>query len=553
VDPTNTNRLFVAQTSRQDASSGNVFSSGLLRSEDGGVSWKTLFRGIISDFAASPSDPSTFLLGIPRHDGGGVAGVYRSTNAGQSWTMVIAGKGPFPRFVFAFSKANPSRVYLHSLMEGVARIHVSSDGGATWSEKTVTALGTERPMFLAVHPANESQIYIGYPGGDLHRSSDGGSTWENLTKSLDAGGNFVPENSTSHIDQHAIAFSPVNADRLYLANDGGIFRSDDRGKSYVSLAATLPLVQAYDISAHPLDPSLLYLGTQDNGLERRSGGQWHELVTGDYSSILFDLNNPARFITNYIYGTTLAFIANGNGYEAERSTSATFGENEDDPRIAFIAPFEQHRRTNALYFGSWRLFRSADFGVSWSPTAGTFDLTKGGTDTLSAIGLALNDPNTIYTGSSNGRVMLSRDGGANWQEVTSGLPNRSVRSIAVDRLESSRAWIAFSGYRTAHVYRTNDFGASWQSASTGLPDVPVNALFIDASNRDVVYAGTDIGPFRLDTASSSRWEFIGTGMPPVVVTGFDVTADGRIVASTYGRGAYELVIETSARRRSARH
>ena len=553
IDPSNANRLFVAQTSRQDAASGMVYSSGLMRSENGGVSWTSLFPGIISDFAASPSAPSTFLLGVPRHDGGGAAGVYRSTNSGQTWTLVVAGKGSFPRFSFSFSQANPSRVYLHSRMENIARIHVSNDGGATWTETVLTALGTDRPSFLATHPSNESQIYIGYPGGDLHVSADGGVTWENLTKSLNAAGDFDPARSASHIDQHALAFSPANHDLLYLANDGGIFRSSDRGRTYTSLASTLSLVQAYRVTAHPLDPSLLYLGTQDNGLERRRGDEWRELVTGDYSSILFDVNNPARFITNYVYGTTLAFNANGDGYEAERSTSETFGEDEDDPRIAFIAPFEQHKRTNTLYFGSWRLFRSSDFGRTWAPTAGMTDLTKGGFDTLSAIGLALSDPNTIYTGSSQGAVKISRDGGTNWQSITTGLPDRSVKSIAVDRTDANRAWIAFSGYRTAHVYRTDDFGSSWRSMSSGLPDVPVNTLFIDPKNANVVYAGTDIGPFRLDSGSSSRWEYIGTGMPPVVVTAFDVTADGRIVASTYGRGAYELVTEAPARRRSVRH
>jgi photosystem II stability/assembly factor-like uncharacterized protein len=99
------------------------------------------------------------------------------------------------------------------------------------------------------------------------------------------------------------------------------------------------------------------------------------------------------------------------------------------------------------------------------------------------------------------------------------------------------------------VFRTIDAGASWQSVSAGLPDVPVNALLLHDST---VYAGTDIGVFVLD-AGSSHWQFLGSGMPPVVVTRFAVTANGRIVAATYGRGAYELVTESLPRRRSARH
>lgn len=555
IDAANPNTLFVAQTSRQDAASGTVFSSGLLRSTDGGATWTSLFRGILSDFAASPTNSSTFLLGIPRNDQGGATGVYRSTDAGRTWTLVFAGKGSFPRFTFSFSRTNPSRVYLHSLMDDAPRLHVSENGGASWTETTTAAVPPDRPMFLATHPADDARLYIGYPGGDLHTSLDRGATWQNVTKSRNAAGTFDPAGSAAHIDQHALVFAPTDPEVMYLGNDGGIFKSTDRGTTFTSLADTLSIVQAYRIAAHPLDPSLLFLGTQDNGLERQRDGQWRELVTGDYGSILFDVNDPARLITNYIYGTTLAFTANGNGFEAERTTSTTFSESVSNPRIAFIAPFEQQRLTNRLYFGTWRLFVSSDFGISWTPTA-SLDLTKGGSDTLSAIGLAQADPNTIYTGSGQGRVMLSRDGGTNWKDVGAGLPNRTVRAIAVDRTEPGVAWIAYSGYRTAHVYRTTDFGSTWTAVSTGLPDVPANALFIDPADARVVYVGTDIGPFRLDLAAGPGWELIDTGMPPVVVTSFDVTAAGRIVASTYGRGAYELLTETpnetGPRRRSVR-
>jgi hypothetical protein len=125
-----------------------------------------------------------------------------------------------------------------------------------------------------------------------------------------------------------------------------------------------------------------------------------------------------------------------------------------------------------------------------------------------------------------------------------------VKAIEVDRENPAVAWLAFSGYRTAHVFRTEDFGATWQALDDGLPDIPVNALLIDPNDRNRVYAGTDIGPFRF---TAGRWELIGAGMPPVVVTAFDVTPAGTIVAATYGRGAYELVIPSPARRRSVRH
>jgi photosystem II stability/assembly factor-like uncharacterized protein len=549
IDPLNADRLWVAQTSRQDANSGNTFSSGLLLSEDGGFSWTTLFRGLVSDFAADPSDGNTFLLGVPRNDGGtGGAGVYRSTDAGRTWTQVFAGRGAFPRFTFAFSPASPSRVTMHAFMENAGRMHASDDGGRTWTELSA-APPEGRTSFLAAHPSRPDQLYLGYPGSDLQVSIDSCASWQNVTRNRDANGRFDPTQSLTHIDQHALVFSPADERVLYLANDGGLYRSTDGGGSFTSLNGTLSLVQAYGIAAHPSDPAMLFLGTQDNGLERRTDGEWRELITGDYGSILFDANNPGNIVSNYVFGTILAFGGNGSTYLDERTSSATFGETEPY-RIQFIAPFERHPRTNELYFGTWKLHVSADFGRTWTAMAGGLDLTHGISDTLSAIGLARNDPGVLYTGSAMGRVMRSRDGGATWVSVTNGLPSRYVKALHVDPRDGNRVWVAFSGYRSAHVYRTLDGGATWQALSSGLPDVPVNALLLDPDSPDRVYAGTDIGVFILE---GEAWRHLGEGMPPVVVTRFAVTADGRIVAATYGRGAYELVAGEPTRRRRVRH
>jgi photosystem II stability/assembly factor-like uncharacterized protein len=547
VDPYDANRLWVAQASRQDEVSGSTFSSGLLLSEDGGFGWKTLFKAVISDFAAAPGDASTFLLGVQRNDNGGDTGVYRSTDGGATWTQVLPGSGTSPRYVFSFSPAAPSRVYMMSFVANVGQMHVSDNGGATWRVLTAT-LPPNRPSFLAAHPTERDRVFLGYPGGDLHVSNDAGATWTNLTRSRTAEGRFFPASSLTHIDQHALVFAPNDARVLYLGNDGGIYKSSDGGATFTSLAATLSLVQAYGIAVHPTDSSMLFLGTQDNGLERRTHGVWNELNTGDYGSIHFDMNDTRRIVTNYVYGTLIAFTDYGDRFISYRGDNETFGEPEQPYRIQFIAPFEQNRTTNVLYFGTWRLFTSTDFGRSWKAPAETLDLTRGGFDTISAIGLAPSDPSAIYTGSATGRVMRSRDGGAKWTDITGSLPQRYVKAFAVDANDANVAWIAFSGYRAAHVHRTTDGGTTWQAVSDGLPDVPVNALLLHGG---AVYAGTDIGICKLD--AGNQWQFFGEGMPPVVVTSFDVTTDGRIVAATYGRGAYELVTESKPRRRSVRH
>lgn len=552
VDPLDPNRLWVAQYSRL-AQSGQVFSSGVLFSQDGGVTWAKLFGGLTSDLVATPGSTSQFLAGITRVDrAGGNAGIYRTTNGGATWSPVVdSGVQTYAYPRLAVTPAAPTRVYAHMFSSGPSGLKyqflVSENGGATFAERPALGLEKDFAVFVQADPTDPLVVYVGLK--DLYKSSDGGQTFVNLTRGYRADGEFDPENSTSHVDQHALAFDPRDSRTLFLGNDGGVFFSDDAGLTFDSLSGALSLVQAYGIAAHPTDPASLFLGTQDNGMERReANGTWRELITGDYGSILFDRNNPEILVTNYVEGLIMSFTGRGEFYLDTVATNDTFGGN----RVAFIAPFEHARATNTLYFGTYRLFLSVDFGASWFAPAGLLDLTKGGSDTLAAIGLAASNPQMLYTGSNQGRVMVTRDGGSNWTDVTAGLPDRAVRAVAVDRTNPEVAYAGFSGYAAPHVWKTTNGGATWQQLDQGLPDIPVNALLLDRQDRNVIYAGTDIGVFRYD-ARVGQWEPFSRGMPPVMVMDFDVTANGTIVAATHGRGAYELVGAPGVRRRGVRH
>jgi len=542
VHPTDPNHLWVAQFSRLNATDGQTYSGGVLESTDGGVTWTRRFAGLPTDLVVLPGSATTFLAGMRRVDqaGGGRPGIYRSTNGGASWLPVftILDGYAFPRI--GVTPAAPQRAYAHIFSNATAGpkydFLVSNDGGATWKSTPATGLVDDFAIFVHVDPSNADVVYVGMR--DLYRSLDGGKTFTNVTKGYTPDDRFDPVNSTSHVDQHSMAFHPNDSSTFYLGNDGGVFLSKDRGTTFESLSGTLSLVQAYSIAAHPTDSSSIFLGTQDNGLERRdANGSWRELITGDYGSMLFDKFDPDKLATNYVYGRIMAFGNRGDTYLATLSTSETFGAGP----IAFIAPFEQSRATNTLYFGTWRLFRSRDFGQTWSAPAGALDLTKSNGDTLSAIAVSESNPNVIYTGSAFGRVMITRDDGLTWKDVTAGLPDRSARAIAIDRITPEVAYVGFSGYAAEHVFITRDGGVSWAKLA-GLPDIPVNALLLRAP---YLYAGTDIGVFRWD---GSTWMYFSNGMPPVIVTDFAVTANGTIVAATHGRGAYELVTGPSRRR-----
>jgi hypothetical protein len=221
-----------------------------------------------------------------------------------------------------------------------------------------------------------------------------------------------------------------------------------------------------------------------------------------------------------------------------------FGEDFGNGNIGFYPPFVGNGVDNRMYFGSYRLFISNDFGDTWYTPGWRRDLTKGAPpgqrpDVINAIAVSRSNTNVIYTGSLFGRAMVTATAGRSWADITAGLPNRTITSITVDRENPAVSYITFSGYETNHVFKTTNAGTSWKSISTGLPDVPVNTFLIDPRNAQTMYVGTDIGVFRSIDGGSS-WQYFNKGMPPVIVTSLTAQRSGLIQAGTYGRGAFEL-------------
>lgn len=571
---------------------GISLGSGVLRSNDAGATWhhvstdSRLDRGAIRHVLTDPNDPNIVWIAqsLALNLGGGLqpGGIFESRDGGVTWalhalgntdalvrvnasTFVAVQYGQLTRstdggghwglasnihsreIALAVTPLDPSVVYAAASDGSTTQFYVSHDAGETWQAMTPVGLPADAFPFgyLVVSPSDSRTLYRGV--GDLYRSGDGGAHWTDLSNDFDAANHFTPERATMHADQHALAFGSDGA--AWIGNDGGLYVSRD-GLQHFAFAgpASTSLIELYGATAHPLDPSRVYGATQDNGLETvRSGGSWTERITGDYGTVLFDPNNPQRFMVNYVYGTIDLYDVDGH-YQRSVATNATFGEAADSFRIDFIAPLVMNRTSYSVYFATWRLFVSHDFGVTWQATASTTDLTRGSSDYVSAIAVTEQNANAIYTGSAQGRVMRSSDAGATWTDVTGTLPVRAVASIAITD-GGSNAWVAFSGYHSGHIYRTSDGGASWTRTDGGLPDIPVDTLYLDGTT---LWAGTDAGAYRFN---GTVWEHAGTGMPPVIVTAFTRTADGRFLAATHGRGVYELVqtTESATRRRSIAH
>jgi photosystem II stability/assembly factor-like uncharacterized protein len=555
LDPSNPNRVYAAQYTM--VAGAKVTSSGVYQSTDGGVNWTRILAGAARDVLIDPANPRNLYAGLSRidQDNDPSFGLYHSTDAGGTWAPLFTATYDLTKrrdVRVAVSPVDPGRIYAYygGFVGADLDPHLkrSTDSGATWSEISLATVDTGQlgyNTYLTADPRDPLTLYIG--SRDVYRSTDGGDTWKNLTGNFyqfNGMFNYAPGGASTHTDQHALAFSPASANELYVGNDGGVSKTTNGGSTFRSLNSTLTLTQFVGLALNPVNPSISYGGTQDNGTQQRSGNSsWREIVAGDGGHVVIHPLNPSMVFTTYVRGEVYRMTNDGQTFDGQIGSNGTFGEPADSPRIAFYPPFCGNGIDATLYFGTWRLFISGDLGNSWQAPADFADLTKGitdkGKDVLSAIGVSRSNTNVIYTGSVQGRVMASSNRGRNWTDVTSGLPDRSITSITVDPFNSAVAYVTVSGFNSGHLFRTTNSGASWTDISGSLPNIPADVLLIDPSNSDTLYLGTDIGVFRSTTRGAS-WEAFNNGMPPVVIHDLVAHPSGIIQVATYGRGAFEL-------------
>lgn len=551
VDPTNPNRVYLAQYANLGAA-GCCFASGFYLSTDGGVNWTQTLPGLPRDLVLNPATPQTLYLGMTRvDDGGSLPGLYRSTNGGSNWTRIYT--TPYDStsdIAVAVTPANSQAIYIYTggQINNVfeTRVEVSTNGGSTWTNRGSATLDRGQfgyNTYIYVDPTNVNTVYAGTR--DVFKSVNGGVSWTNLTNNFTTSGSYTPNQSSAHPDQHSFTFLPGSASTIFIGNDGGIWKSTNSGSTFASLNSSLSFTMFVGYALHPTNAAISYGGTQDNGSQKRvaASSQWREFISGDGGNCVINPAAPSTVFSTYIYGTIFRFVNDGDTFDASVGSNTIFGESDSSPRIAFYPPFTGNGVNSTLYFGTWRLFTSTNLGNSWSAPAGSFDLTKGitanGPDVLSVIGVSRSNTSVIYTGSAQGRVMVSANGGATWTDITTGLPNRFIKSIVVHPSNPSIAYLTVSGFRSSHVFQTTNMGANWTDINGNLPDIPTNDLLIDPLNTSTLYVGTDIGVFRSVTGGTN-WTSFNSGLPPTIINQLVAQTGGTIQAATYGRGAYQL-------------
>ena len=210
-------------------------------------------------------------------------------------------------------------------------------------------------------------------------------------------------------------------------------------------------------------------------------------------------------------------------------------------RGAFIPPFIIDPNTpTTLYFATQRLYRTRDEGRTWIPISG--DLTRG-SGQIRTIAAAKSDTLTLYVGTSDGQVQVTRDGGVTFTNVSTGLPNRVITRVAVDPADAAHALVTVSGFGTGHVWETVNAGTTWKDiAGTRLIDAPANAVsFVPGVG---IMVGTDVGVFQTADGGAT-WDVGPAGLPNVIVQDLVYApATKLVVVGTYGRGMFAFTVGT---------
>ncbi len=572
IDPSNSNIIFVSAP-------GPLWSDskhrGLYKSTDAGKTWeKVLYineKSGCADVAIDPSNPQIVYAStwefrrLPYlfNSGGNGSGMYKSTDGGKTWRELTNGLPPKPFGRIAFTLAPSAPNNLVAIVESKETgLYISADGGETWKKQSATLNVVSRPFYFScvvIDPKDPKRVYR--PGFTFSYSTDGGYSFADASND----GGWV------HSDHHALWINPNNTSQMYLGTDGGVYLSLDKGATWLFIQ-NLPVGQFYHVQVDKHEPYRLYGGLQDNGswvapsaLPGGVGnGDWKAIYGGDGFWVQPDPSDP------------LVAYAESQGGNIGRINLETFksvnikpqeGAGDGKLRWNWNTPIVTGTKNlHDLYIGAQYLYKSTDQGRNWakiSPDLTTNDKKKqeqensGGLSadntsaenhcTIFTIAESPLDENTVWVGTDDGNLQVTKDGGKTWTNVAknyaaAGIPAQSwVSSIEPSRFDKNIVYATFEnhmyGDHKTYVAKSTDAGQTWKLYKSEEFTGFAHKIKEDIKNKDLLFLGTEMGLFAT-VDGGDNWFRMKNNIPWYALVRdiqiHPVTND--LILATHGRG-----------------
>ncbi|HTQ85388.1 MAG TPA: hypothetical protein VMI93_04190 [Candidatus Solibacter sp.] len=573
VDPKNPDVVYVAAFGH---AYGTNETRGVFRSTDGGKTWQRILykddkTGAI-DLDFDPHNARILYAALWEANrtpwgmtsGGPGSGLYRSADGGENWKRLEGHglpEGTLGRIGVAVSGADSNRVY--AIIEAEkGGIYRSDDGGEKWELVNGEHRFTQRAWYfhhIFADPASADTLYV--LNTALYRSTDGGKSF-----------GFV---RAPHGDHHGLWIDPANPARMINGNDGGATISTDGGKSW-STQLNQPTAQFYHVDTDNAVPYHIYGAQQDNSTiaiaSRSDRGvidrpEWYAVGGGEAGYVVPDPRNPDVVYAGSYDGLITRFDRKtGQVQDIQSWPLNPMGAGAADlvHRFQWTAPIALSPHDPAvLYHGGEAVFKTTDGGMSWTAISGDLTrndkskqqssggpLTKDNTsveyyDTVFTIAESQVEKGVIWAGTDDGLLHVTRDGGANWTNVTSKqFGDWSLVSLVAPSPHSAgTAYVAIDRHKLddyrPYIFKTADFGKSWTKLTTGIPDTSyVHAVKEDPKRAGLLFAGTETGVY-LSFDDGAHWQSLRLNLPETPIHDLAVKDDALVVA-THGRSFWVM-------------
>lgn len=545
---------------------------GVFKTMDGGKSWHRMLhrnnRTGAVDISIDPSNPDVLYAGFwevyrtswSLESGGPGSGLFKSMDGGKNWTELTRNPG-LPQSMWgkvgvSVSGADPNRVYaiIDANDGGVFR---SDDGGKTWARMNEERKLRQRAFYytrINADPKEKDVVYVLNVG--FHKSTDGGKTFPTAIR--------VP-----HGDNHDLWIAPNDNKRMVQSNDGGGNVSVNGGQTWTD--QDYPTAQLYHVIASNHTPYWVCGAQQDNFTACVRSRGWPQLAPhvavggGESGYIANDPDNPNIFyagsygglLTRYDYTTGLSQTIN-----VWPDNPMGYSSGEIRERFQWTFPIVFSRTgPKQLYVGSQHVWVTTTEGRSWQkispdltrhdpktmgPSGGRITLDQTGVETYGTIFTIAPSPHSasvIWTGSDDGYVFITRDGGRKWDNVTpKDLPEFArISLIEVSPHRPGTAYLAAKRYqlddRAPYIYRTDDYGRTWTKTVNGIASGHfVHAVREDPVRPFLLFAGTEHGMY-MSMDNGATWTFFNRNLPDVQISDLAIK-DNDLVVGTHGRSMY---------------